>query len=247
MKKLIMQVYYEGHSQRIQDGGYIPDYDLSVESEHRMKLYADSIGADYRMLREPYFKSVKNPGWNRFAMIQSEFDQYDEVCYVDADILVAKRALGVDIFTHPASHLDVEGKVWHELPDVDPSDVNGKVMEIGKFTNGEESWMINAGVLKLNKKERIKLRTDKWGIMAKPWIRDYLERTGKNQIAFNKSYKKVLRKKPGTMSPLWNSTRPWYEPAFFKHYIGPQKVKGQSPYGFMGDCPVYKEDWHNAT
>lgn len=65
MKKLIMQVYYEGHSQRIQDGGYIPDYDLSVESEHRMKLYADSIGADYRMLREPYFKSVKNPGWNR--------------------------------------------------------------------------------------------------------------------------------------------------------------------------------------
>ena len=197
------------------------------------------------MFREPYYKTVTNPGWNRFAMIASEFYSYDEVLYVDADILPAKRSLGVDIFTYPSYHLNIADKnsTWHELPDVDPTDVVGKVMEIGTHPNGEESWMVNAGVLKLNKKHRIKLRTDKWGIMAKPWIRDYLEKTGKNQIAFNKSFKKVMRTKPGTMSPLWNSTRPWYQPAYFRHYLGAQKIRGRSQWGFMGDCPVFREEW----
>jgi len=225
-RNLIFQVYYEGHSKPIADGGYISDKELAQESEKRMKIYADSINADYFMLDKPFFKNIKNPGWNRFAMFWlAEYDMYDNVCYVDADVLVSKHALGVNIF-------DESG--------------HGKYMEQEVDIAGQENkktWMINAGVMKFNNYESGKLKRT---INSKPYLK-ILEETGKNQIAFNKCFKKTFRKSPdSSLNPMWNATRPWHEvddKVYFKHYIGRQKLKGQSHWGDMIDHHVYKEDW----
>ena len=137
MRTLIFQVYYEGHSKPIFDGGYIPDMDLSIESEKRMKIYADSIGADYQMLRTPFYKHTLNPGWQRFAICEDTFDEYDEICYVDADILVSQAALGQSIFNYPGV---------------------GKKVEQEDYPDGSSPWHVNAATLKLTRKERQKLR-----------------------------------------------------------------------------------------
>lgn len=216
MKKLIMQVYYEGHSKPIFDGGYIPDYELSIESEKRMKIYADSIGADYKMLREPFFKTIKNPGWNRFAMCWE--DDYDEVCYVDADILVSQKALGHDIFAWPGV---------------------GKKVEQEDYPDGSSPWHVNAATLKLDRKDRHAL---KYEINKKPYLR-MLDRWGKNQQAFNKAYYKATRRRPTFLDPRWNATRKHHDPRWFAHYIGQQKLPHGNRFGCMTDCPVYKEEW----
>jgi hypothetical protein len=222
MKNLILQVYYTGHSKVIADGGYQEFNDLAEESERRIRVYAKSIGADYMILKEPYFKDIKNPGWNRFAMFWLA-EKYDNVCYVDADVLPSKEALGVNIF-------DFKG--------------HGKYMEQEVKIAGQEdkkTWMINAGVIKFTKQECIKLQRT---INDKPWLR-ILEQTGKNQIAFNKCFKKTFRKAPdSTLSPMWNATRDWHEEdgkVYFKHYIGHQKKGNQ--FGDMKSHHVYNEDW----
>ena len=61
----ILQTYYR-HDSNIADqriGCYIPADDLAIESEKRFKIYADSIGADYKMISKPPFKRYPQPAW----------------------------------------------------------------------------------------------------------------------------------------------------------------------------------------
>lgn len=220
MRRLILQVYYEGHSKPIFDGGYIPDLELAIESSKRMQVYAHYIGADYKLLREPFFKTIKNPGWNRFAMFWEE--DYDEVCYVDADILVSQQALKQNIF-------DWEGV--------------GKKVEQEDHPGGWEPWHINAGVIKMPKNDLRKLRYE---INKKPHLR-FLDKFGKNQQPFNKAYYKALRKRPTFLDVRWNATRKYHEPRWFAHYIGQQKLEKGNKFGCMKSCPVYLERWWKKT
>ena len=60
MKKLILQTYYKHDSQKVDKkvGCYLPIDELAAESEKRFRVYASSIGADYKMITEPPFKNV---------------------------------------------------------------------------------------------------------------------------------------------------------------------------------------------
>ena len=216
MRRLILQVYYEGHSKPIFDGGYIPCAELAAESERRMKHYAFTLGVDYKMIREPFFKSITNPGWNRFAMFWEE--DYDEVCYVDADILVSCFALGENIF-------DWEGV--------------GKKVEQEEHPDGSEPWHINAGVIKMPQRDLRKMRYE---INKKPHLR-MLKQFGKNQQAFNKAYYKALRKRPQFLDVRWNATRKHHDPRWFAHYIGQQKLPNGNKFGKMRTCPVFLQKW----
>ena len=226
MKRLILQTYYR-HLKNTEDprtGCYIPVDDLAKESEKRFRIYADSIGADYRMIDSPPYAKYPQPAWARWVIFDIAVEEeYDAVCYVDADILPSHRSLGVDIFEFP-----------------------GVAKQTERDDGSRAAWHVNAGVFKLDRKECFKLRSQ---IHSKPNLR-WLEQTGKNQDPFNNAYKKGVGRKPAFLDPIWNMTRqyhrnsnPEYPGGLWAHYIGHQKVGNGNQWGCMKTDPIYKEDW----
>ena len=223
MKTLILQTYYHHDSNKADAsvGCYVPADELAVLSEKRFRIYADSIGADYRMIDSPPYKKYPQPAWARWTIFDIAIEEgYDEVCYIDADILPSHRSLGVSIFSYP-----------------------GVAKQTERDEGSRHSWHVNAGVFKVTQKECYKLRT---AIHAKPNLR-WLERTGKNQDPFNNAYKKGVGKKPAFLDPIWNMTRQYHRDGsvpggYFAHYIGHQKLGGNQ-WGNMEKCPIYLEDW----
>ena len=217
MKKLILQVYWEDFAKpkyETNDGGYLPDMELSLESEKRFRIYANSIGADYKMLREPHFKNIMNPGWDRFSLFWEE--DYDLLCYVDADILPSNQTLGVSIFDWP-----------------------GVAKKTERDEGSKQEWHVNAGVFKVTKQEAMKLR---WQINNKKNLR-HLKDFGKNQGPFNDTWYKTFRRRPEFLDPRWNCTRKYHSPRWWAHYIGAQKLPRGNQFGCMAKCPVYNESW----
>ena len=224
MKRLILQTYYR-HDKNTEDpktGCYIPVDDLAVESEKRFRIYADSIGADYRMIDKPPYKTHPQPAWARWVIFDIAIEEnYDEVCYVDADILPSKRCLGISIF-----------------------DYDGVAKKTERDEGSKHEWHVNAGVFKLTRKECFKLRSQ---IHSKPNLR-WLEHTGKNQDPFNNAYKKGVGRKPAFLDPIWNMTRQYHRNGsvpggYWAHYIGHQKVGKGNQWGCMLTDPIYNEEW----
>ena len=225
MKRLILQTYYKDPRQKVDEkiGCYVPADELAVESEFRFRKYAESIGADYHMIDSPPYVKFPQPAWARFAIIDKAIEEnYDEVCYVDADILPTERSLGVSIF-----------------------DVPGVAKKTERDEGARMEWHVNAGVFKLTKRECWKMRSQ---VFAKPNTR-WLENTGKNQDPFNNMYKKGVGRKPAFLDPIWNMTRPYHRTSnpevpggYFAHFIGHQKVNGNQ-WGFIGQEPIAWEDW----
>ena len=222
MKRLILQTYYH-HEQNKADkkvGCYIPADELAIESEERFRIYADSIDADYKIITSPPFEKLPMPAWARFAILWET--DYDEVCYIDADILPSHRALGVSIFDYP-----------------------GTAKQTERDEGTRAAWHVNAGVFKLTRREMYKMRPY---VFYKPFVR-YVQMSGKNQDPFNEMYKKAMGRKPKFLSPIWNMTRPYHrklEPAggYFAHYIGHQKVGNGNQWGCMKKDPIYLEkEW----
>ena len=226
MKKLIIQTYYR-HESNMEDqrtGCYLPVDDLAVESEKRFRFYASSIGADYRMIDSPPYEKYPQPAWARWAALDICIeDEYDAVCYIDADILPSHRSLGVDIFEY-----------------------DGVAKQTERDEGSRMSWHVNAGVFKLTRRECYSVRNQIW---SKPNIR-WMLNTGKNQDPFNNAYKKGVGKKPAFLNPIWNMTRQYHrtcDPAvpggYFAHYIGHQKIGKGNQWGCMKTDPIYNEDW----
>ena len=204
-------------------GCYIPVDDLAKDSERRFRIYAESIGADYLMIDTPPWENRPEPAWARFKMFDLCLDGgYDEVCYVDADILPSKRSLGISIFN--------EGG-------------HGKLTE--RDEGSKASWHINFGVVKFNAAECRKL---KWKVFDKKYIK-WLEQTGKNQDPGNEMFYQTFRKRPKPLSPVWNMTRKYHRTDFdpiggyWAHYIGHQKIGNGNQWGCMKTDPVYLEKW----
>ena len=223
MRNLIIQTYYRHESNRADDkmGCYIPVDDLAVESEKRFRIYADSIGADYMMLDEPQFKFNPSPAWARFKMFELCVNGgYDNVAYIDADILPGLRSLGNSLFSH-AGH--------------------------GKLTERDEgsraSWHINFGVVKFSQEEARKLQ---WRVADKKYNKLFQRTGGKNQDAGNQMFYDAFKKRPVPLDPRWNMTRPYHrgtDGGYFAHYIGHQKVGNGNQWGCMVRDPIYLEDW----
>ena len=232
MKRLILQTYYKDPRQKVDEkvGCYVPADDLARESEARFRRYTESIGADYRMIDQAPYAKYPQPAWARFAIVDiATQEDYDEVCYVDADILPTSRVLGNSIFEFP-----------------------GVAKKTERDEGARMEWHVNAGVFKLTKRECWKLKSQ---IFAKPNLR-WLENTGKNQDPFNNMYKKGVGRKPQFLNPMWNMTRPYHrsrewmeehgwdyvDGGYFAHFIGHQKVNGNQ-WGFVGVDPIAWEDW----
>ena len=223
MKTLILQTYYHDKATKVDNkvGCYLPCDELAAISEQRLRIYADSIGADYKMISKPPFKDTPSAAWARFAILFQK--DYDQVCYIDADILPSKRSLGVSIF-----------------------DFDGVAKQTERVEGTKQTWHTNAGVFKLTKQECIKMR--KWAFY-KPFIRA-LEQTGKNQSQFNDMYKRAIGKKPAFLDPIWNMTRPHhrnsnpdYPGGLFYHAIGHQKTARGNQFGSYLTEPIYHEVW----
>ena len=223
-KRLILQTYYR-HESNVEDkktGCYLPVDELAAESIKRFRFYAASIGADYRLIDSPPYKKYPQPAWARWAIFDIAIEEnYDEVCYVDADILPSNRSLGVSIFDYP-----------------------GVAKQTEREDGSRHSWHVNAGVFKVTRQECFKLRT---AIHSKPNLR-WLMETGKNQDPFNNAYKKGVGKKPEFLDPIWNMTRQYHRKGsvpggYFAHYIGHQKIPGGNQWGDMTRDPIYLENW----
>ena len=216
MKRLILQTYYHDDATKVDNkvGCYLACDSLAFDSERRFRIYADSIGADYKMIRKPPFPKVPSAAWARFAILWE--NEYDEVAYFDADILPSKCALGISIFNYP-----------------------GIAKKTERVEGSKQDWHVNAGVFKLTKQECIKMKRL---ALHKPFIRA-LNQTGKNQSQFNEMYKKATGKKPAFLDPRWNCTRPHHKPRLMAHYIGHQKTARGNQFGSYLTCPVYNENW----
>lgn len=225
MKRLIIQTYYHHDSQKVDEkiGCYVPADELAVESERRFRIYADIIGADYRMIDSPPYQKYPQPAWARWAALDICIDEeYDEVCYVDADILPSLRSLDFNIFEFP-----------------------GVAKQTERDEGARMEWHVNAGVFKLTRRECYAMRPALW---SKPNLR-WLANTGKNQDPFNNGYKKGVGRKPTFLNPVWNMTRPYhrtvdseYPGGLWAHFIGHQKLTGNQ-WGFVGTDPIAWEDW----
>jgi len=85
MKKIILQ-HWLG-----------PMNELTLLSTASISEYAERIGADYKLLRgEPFMTGLTSP-CQKVAMLNKEFDEYDEVCMMDPDMFTV-RGLDEDVF-----------------------------------------------------------------------------------------------------------------------------------------------------
>jgi len=219
MRQLIFQSYHSADETAWNKklDCYMPIDDLANLSKKRIKAYADSINADYVCLEKPKWKDIrKHPAWTRWAMFDY-WNSYDEMCYIDCDVLPTQHAFGKSIF-------DTEG--------------------VAKLTEREDgskaAWHVNAGVFKINKVEACKLSNK---IHDKRYIK-MLEEFDKNQEAFNECWYKTFRKKPKHFGTAWNTTRPYHRNGiyYFHHYIGAQKTSTGNQFGNLYTNNVY--DWN---
>ena len=126
----------------------------------------------------PYTRIIRclpGPRWAALDICIEE--EYDEVCYVDADVLPSLRSLGVNIF-----------------------EFDGVAKQTERDEGARMEWHCNAGVFKLTRRECWAMRKAIW---AKPNLR-WLAQTGKNQDPFNNAYKKGVGRKPKFLNPVWN-------------------------------------------
>lgn len=71
--------------------------ELEELSKANISAYAESIGAEYRLLRGDVFHPDLSPPCQKLAMFNEEFDSYDVVCMVDIDMFT-NRNLNESIF-----------------------------------------------------------------------------------------------------------------------------------------------------
>ena len=60
--------------------------ELELLSSANIKKYAESLGADYRMLRGQVFREHLTPPCQKIYMLDEEFDEYDVVVMLDPDM-----------------------------------------------------------------------------------------------------------------------------------------------------------------
>lgn len=75
---------------------------LTRLSSANISRYAEKIGADYKLLLGNVFHPTLNPPCQKMHMLNEEFDQYDMVVMIDADMFT-RKGMNENVFT------DVDG------------------------------------------------------------------------------------------------------------------------------------------
>jgi len=98
MKNLIIQTYYKDNIKRNTVNTYKQFPKLEKLSKKCFELYAKNIGADYEFCEKPETAKQASAHWLRMVMFNRP--KYDNVLYVDCDILINRSRLTDDIFKH---------------------------------------------------------------------------------------------------------------------------------------------------
>ena len=90
---LVLQVNIDSGRRGDSMFSFVPDlYDYASRAAME---YSKRTGASYMVLREPVLDIYDyHPAWQRYVMFEEAFDIYDQILYLDADVV----ASGPDIF-----------------------------------------------------------------------------------------------------------------------------------------------------
>jgi alpha-N-acetylglucosamine transferase len=92
MKNLIVQIYID--TKKYGNPNLLPSFDtLSEISFTLARQYAKRIDADYILLTDPYINYI-HPTYERFRLFEESkwTDEYDQVLYLDSDVLVYQES-----------------------------------------------------------------------------------------------------------------------------------------------------------
>ena len=208
MKRLIMQTYIKDTIDRGTINTYKAFPKLERHSKRCFTKYAQINNIDYVFITSSDRPNYNSAHWLRMEMFHQP--DYDEVLYVDCDVLINKTRMKDNIF-------DVEGsfvpKIW-AFPHCNAVP--------GVYYPEHPSGEFNAGVTKWTREE-CKIMRDH--------IHEFYHPTH-NQVSLNQCYKKYV----GDYKKLpyrFNVTHRPTNDITFRHYPGMQKLK-------MSQCPIWK-------
>jgi hypothetical protein len=95
MKRLIWQFFYD--SRRPYDGSRAKE--MAEASRELARRYAEDVEAEYQFETNSVFYTggcAGGPAMDRFQLLEERYDAYDQILYLDTDILISPRA--PDIF-----------------------------------------------------------------------------------------------------------------------------------------------------
>ena len=195
MKRLILQTYVVDNVERDTINTYKRFPKLERLSRQQFKRYAKLHGADYE-----FFNPEEGQAhWIR--MIMFDMPEYDEILYVDCDILIHPSRFKDNIFDYVGNFVP---KIWafpvcNQVPGVEwPNHPSGD---------------FNAGVMKVGKREAEQM---------KKYINNYYHPTH-NQSALNECWKKHIG--PWRELPYkFNVTHRPCKDTVFRHYAGLHKI-----------------------
>ena len=202
MKRLIIQTYTTNDVERTSAHTYRPNTPLEKASQKSMRLYANAIGADYELFTGSTDWEDTHPGAHWHRMIMFHRPEYDEVLYVDCDVVVNPMMLTPDT---KENIFEFEG--------------NG-VYSIHPSAERKIGWPggINCGVMKFTREEAEVMKNE---------INNYYHPTT-NQEALNNCWRDHIGM-PKLLSARWNITHlpefPFAGYTNFRHFPGGQRAR----------------------
>ena len=153
---LVLQVNIDSGRRGNSMFSFVPDlYDYASRAA---MAYAKKVGASYMVLRKPVLDIYDyHPAWQRYVMFEEAFDIYDQILYLDADVV----ASGPDIFeryNEPGFHAV---PVLDSDPDVGPGIMASINRQVSLFDLDLPSYF-NSGVILVDKKTRQQIRALQW-------------------------------------------------------------------------------------
>jgi len=93
-----------------------PMNELTRLSSENIRLYAESLGVEYRLLRGDIFMPGLSSPCQKVGLLNKEFDQYDTVVMLDPDMFI-KKGLTENIFDVPGMgrHYNIQETLVRKL------------------------------------------------------------------------------------------------------------------------------------
>lgn len=208
---LVFQVNIDSGARGYTMFSFVPDlYDYASKAAME---YAREVRASYLVLREPVLDICDyHPAWQRYAIFEEDFDIYDWILYLDADVV----ARGPNIFERyhtPGFHAV---PVLDSDPDVEPARMASIQRQATLFGLNIPSYF-NSGVFLVDRETRKKIRKLRW----KERILDY---NCEDQPTINK----IVQEEIGLTVMDWRFNFLLKRPdqiaraqeAFFVHFLG---------------------------
>ncbi len=153
---LVFQVNIDSGNRGHTMFSYVPE--LYRYASQAALEYAREVGASYQVICRPVLDIYDfHPAWQRYVIFEPEFDIYDWILYLDADVV----ARGPDIF----ERYQEPGFYAVPVVDSDPNIEPGRKASIARqltLFKLHESTYFNSGVLLVDRETRKKIRGLGW-------------------------------------------------------------------------------------